>query len=101
MKTSRIFDINIENFKRKARFVAGGYTTETPATMTYASVVSIESVMIVLTLAALNDLEVKTGDIMNAYLTAPVGEKIWCICRTEFGVDAGKPAIITRALYMD
>ena len=36
---------------------------------------------------------------MNAYLTAPIGENIWCICGPEFGVDAGKPAIITRALY--
>ena len=68
-----IFDIKIENFKRKARFVAGGHTTETPATLTYASVVSRESVRISITLAALNDLEVKTGDIINAYLTSPVG----------------------------
>ena len=34
-----IFDINIENIKRKARFVARGNTIETPATLTYASVV--------------------------------------------------------------
>ena len=72
-----IFEIKIEKFRRKARFVAGGHTTETPETLTYASVVSRESARIALTLAALNDLEVKTGDIMNAYLTAPVGEKIW------------------------
>ena len=29
-----IFDINIENFKRKARFFAGGHTTETLETLT-------------------------------------------------------------------
>ena len=45
---------------------------ETPPTNTYASVVSQESVRIALTLAALNDLEVMTADIENAYLTAPV-----------------------------
>ena len=61
-----IFNIKIENFKRKARFVARGHTIETPATLTYASVVSRESVRITLTLAALNNLEVKTGEIMNA-----------------------------------
>jgi hypothetical protein len=50
--------------------------TETPATLTYSSVVSRESVRIALTLTALNQLEVKTADIENAYLTAPVAKKI-------------------------
>ena len=47
----------------------------------------------------LNDLEVKAGDIQNANLTAPCEEKIWTTLRPEFGVDAGKKAIITHALY--
>jgi hypothetical protein len=34
----------------KARFAAGGHTTDTPHAMTYASVVSRESVRIALTL---------------------------------------------------
>ena len=95
-----IFDVKMEDFQRKARFVAGGHmTTSPPASVTYATVVSRESVRIALTLAALNDLEVKTADIENAYLTAPVGEKIWCLLGPEFGADAGKKAIIVRALY--
>ena len=51
--------------------------TEAPAAITYASVVSRETVRIALTLAALNDLEVKVGDVMNAYITAPCSENIW------------------------
>jgi len=35
-----VFDVKMEDFKRKARYVAGGHMTETPAAMTYASVVS-------------------------------------------------------------
>jgi hypothetical protein len=35
-----IFDVKVEDFRRKARFVAGGHTTDTPHVMTYASVVS-------------------------------------------------------------
>jgi hypothetical protein len=35
-----IFDVKMEDFRRKARFVAGGHTTGTPHAMTYASVVS-------------------------------------------------------------
>ena len=50
-------------------------------------------------MAALNDLEVKTTDIMNAYLTAPVTEKIWTWLGPEFGSDAGKKALVVRALY--
>jgi hypothetical protein len=34
-----IFDVKIEDLRRKARFVAGGHTTDTPHAMTYASVV--------------------------------------------------------------
>jgi hypothetical protein len=39
-----IFDVNMKDFRRKARFVAGGQTTDNPHAMTYASVVSMESV---------------------------------------------------------
>jgi len=94
-----VYDIKMEDFRRKARFVAGGHMTSTPATNTYASVVSRESVRTALTLAALNDLEVKTADIENAYLTAPVTEKVWTILGPEFGEDAGKRAIVVRSLY--
>jgi len=35
-----IFDVKMEDFRRKARLVAGGPMTDTPTTNTYASVVS-------------------------------------------------------------
>ena len=54
---------------------------------------------IALTLAGLNDLEVKVSDIENAYITAPCTEKIWMVLGTEFGSDAGKQAIVVCALY--
>jgi hypothetical protein len=73
--------------------------TETPATNTYTSVISQESVCIALTLAVLNDLELKTADIENAYLTAPVSEKIWCVLGPEFGADAGECAVVVSSLY--
>ena len=66
-----IFDVKMgENFRRKARMVAGGHTTEAPATLTYSSVVSQDSVRTALTIAVLNDLKVLSCDIQNAYLTA-------------------------------
>jgi hypothetical protein len=57
-----IFDVKMEDFQQKARLVAGGHRTEAPATITYASVVSHETVRLALTIASLNDLEVKVGD---------------------------------------
>ena len=94
-----IFTVKMENFRRKARYVADGHKTEVPATLVYASVVGRETVRIALTIAALNDLEVKSADIENAYLNAPNKEKIWVVLGPEWGADAGKKAIIVRALY--
>jgi hypothetical protein len=94
-----IFYVKMEGFRRKARFFVGVHTKDTPHAMTYASVVSRDSVRIAFTLAALNDLNVKMADIENAYLTAPITEKIWTGLGPEFGNDAGKWALIVRALY--
>jgi hypothetical protein len=79
--------------------VAGGHLTQAPATITYASVVSRETVHLALTFASLNDLEVKVGNVLNACITTPVKEKVWAILGPEFGLDSGKNAIIVRALY--
>jgi hypothetical protein len=94
-----VFDIKMEDFKQKAQLVTGGHKTEDTATITYASVVSRKTVRIALMLAALNDLQVKAGDVLNAYITAPVKEKVWTILGPEFGNNSGKSAIIVRDLY--
>ena len=73
--------------------------TTTPAAITYASVVTRETVRIILTLAALNGLEVKVGDVENTYITAPVREKIWMVLGPEHGEDTGKKALIVHDLY--
>jgi hypothetical protein len=71
-----IFDVKMEDFRLKARFVAGGHTIDKPHAMMHAVVVSRDSVRIVLTLAALNDLNVNMADIENAYLPFPITENI-------------------------
>ena len=92
-----IFDVKMgENFRHKARFVAGRHTTETPTPLNYSSVVSRDSVRII---AALNGLQVMACDIPNAYLTANCHEKIWTYTGPEFGSDHGQPMIIRKALY--
>ena len=94
-----IWDVKMEDFRRKARYVADGHKTAAPDSSVYAGVVSRETVRIALTIAALNDLDVMTSDIQNAFLTAPCEEKCWIILGPEFGADEGKSAVIVRALY--
>ena len=71
-----VFDVKAD-FTRKARYVAGGHLTEPPASITYASVVSRESVRIAFTIAALNGLDVMTADAQNAYLNSKPKEHYW------------------------
>ena len=69
--------------------------TEELAAITYASVVSRETVRVALMIATLIDLEVKLGNILNT----PVSEKFWTTLDPEFGKDAKKTAVIVKALY--
>ena len=93
-----VFDIKMD-LTRKARLVAGGHMTEAPKDTTFSSVVSRDSVRIMFTVAALNDLKVLAADVQNAYLNAPTKEKVYCIAGPEFGTRAGQEVQIVRALY--
>ena len=73
--------------------------TKAPPMVTYASVVSCETVCIVLTTAVLNKLQVKCGDVLNAYITALVMELIWTTLGPEFDDDQGKTEIFVCAFY--
>jgi len=100
IKCHFIFDVKMgENFRRKARLVANGNETESPAALTYSSVVSRDSVRIALLVASLNDLQLLSCDIQNAYLTADCREKIYITAGPEFGSDAGSIMVIKKALY--
>lgn len=100
IKCHMIYDVKMgENFRRKAGMMAGGHMTNTPAALTYSSVVARDSVHICLMLAALNGLDVRSCDIQNAYLTAPCREKIWTCAGEEFSSDSRCIMIVVRALH--
>ena len=69
---------------RKARFVAGDHLTDPPTAMTYASVVSRDSVRIAFLLAALNDLEHSICVIVQALYGLKTSANAWCnhMCST-------------------
>ena len=66
----------MEDLQWKARMVDGGHMTYNPPTITYARVVSHETVRNALRMAALHDLIIKTAEILNAYIKALCGEKV-------------------------
>ena len=82
--------------------VAGGHCNkDIPAYTTYSSVASRDSVRLAFLLAALNDLDILSADIGNAFLNAPPRERVHVILGPElFGKEKeGRTAIVVRALY--
>ena len=67
-----IFDVKMEDFRRKDRLLAGEYVTYPPSIITYANVVSREIVRVDFSLATTNDFPGKVGYIQNSYITEPV-----------------------------
>jgi hypothetical protein len=70
-----VFDVKLD-LVRKARFVAGGHQTDPLKESVYSSVVSRDSVRLAFLIAALNELEILSADIQNAYLNATTKERI-------------------------
>jgi len=80
IKCHLIFAVKHGLLERKAHYVARGHMTAHSASVTYASVVSRESVHIAFVFAAFNGLEMEAADVGNAYLNAPTIEKIVITC---------------------
>jgi hypothetical protein len=71
-----VFGVKLD-LVRIERFVAGGHQRDPPKESVYSSIVSRDSVHLAFLIAALNDLEILSADVQNAYLNAPTKEKIY------------------------
>ena len=80
--------------------MGGGHTTNAPASITYSSVVSRDSVLIKLTISAMNGLDIFACDIKNVYLTAKWREIIWTTAGPEFSLEEGSIMVVKMALYI-
>jgi hypothetical protein len=85
--------------RHKARLVCGGHLTPTPLESVYSSVVSLRGVRMLCFLAELNDMEVWSTDIGNAYLESYTQEKVYIIAGPEFGEREGHTLIVQKACY--
>jgi len=94
-----IFDHVKMDLTRKCPIVAQGDQIETPSNLTYASVVSRDSIRIALLLSALNGLTLLAADVAGAYLNAPCRERVHTVLGPEFGQYEGMTAVIEKSLY--
>ena len=94
-----IYDIKQQDLRHKARLVVGGHVIDSTKHIVYSSNVHNISVRLLLLLAMKNNLNIMTGDIGNAFPTAPCIEKIWSVAGVEFGERNGSVIEIQRALY--
>eukprot|EP00957_Ditylum_brightwellii_P111432 8499245-Ditylum_brightwellii.AAC.1 len=62
--------------------------------MTYSSVVSRDRIRFAFLIAGLNDLDVMSCNLQNAYLKATRKENIWFVGGKECGEDQGKVLVI-------
>ena len=79
--------------------MAGGHAAQIPDVITYSSVVSRDSVCLCFLLAALNNLDVQSCDIQNAYQTANCREKIYTRAGSEFEDEKHEYIIVKCVLY--
>ena len=94
-----IYDIKQQDLRHKARLVVGGHVVDSTDHVVYSSNVHNISVRLLRLLVMKNNLNIMTGDIGNAFPTAPSMEKIWSVAGVEFGDKHGLVVEIQRALY--
>ena len=79
--------------------MADGHKVETPPSISYNTGVSRGSVRILLMVAALYDLDIKSCDIQNAFLSVDNLEQHWIRAGPEFRAEQGKVFVVNRTLY--
>ena len=75
------------------------HKVETPASITYPSMVSRDNIRIVLLITSLNDLDLCACDMGNVYLNTTYREKLWTIIWPNFGSEKEAMMIIEATLY--
>ena len=98
IRTHLVYDCKHDG-RHKARMVADGHLTTVPIDSVYSGVVSLRGLRTLVFLAELNDLQIWSTDIGNAYLEAETKERVFFIAGSEFGELEGHTLIIHKALY--
>ena len=100
-KSKLAFDRSVHKFK--ARLVARGFTQQEGLNYneTFSLVVKFDSIRMILSIAATEDMEIVQFDVCTVFLNAPIEEEIY-MCQPRGFMDAtlGKQVCrILKALY--
>ena len=93
-----IFDVEMD-LTRKFRYVSEGHLDDPPSFMNYVIVVSCDIFLLSFLIAALNDLDILSGDIQNAYFNAPTKGNFVLNAGDDLKYDQVKVVVVVRALY--
>ena len=85
--------------RHKARLVADGHLTPEPVESIYSGVVSLRNLKLDIFLGKLNNLELWGANIGNAYLEAPIEEKLCIVAGPEFEDWEGYILGFSKTLY--
>eukprot|EP00957_Ditylum_brightwellii_P008221 621974-Ditylum_brightwellii.AAC.1 len=88
-----IFDIK-HDLQRKARFVVGGHVIDSSDHNTNSSTVKDILVRLMMLIAVNNNIGMMSGDIGNAFCTAPCDKKIRSTAGDEFGERKGATVVL-------
>eukprot|EP00957_Ditylum_brightwellii_P193388 14725320-Ditylum_brightwellii.AAC.1 len=91
-----IFNIK-HDLRHKARFVVGGHVVDSSKHTTFSSTVQDIPVRLMLLIAVKNNLGMVSGDIGNAFCTAPCAKQIWSVAGDDFGPRKGSVVTLKRA----
>ena len=86
-------------FEKKAHLVAGGNRIDYSMHHTSYSTVRSASTRLFLAIAAANNLKARIGDIKNACIWAPCGEKMWSTLGPELDENEGVKMLIDAAAH--
>lgn len=94
-----VWDVKFD-LRRKARICLGGHRTDPPKEDVYSGVIGLDTVRLLFSLTALNDLQICAADVGNAFLHGTTREKVWVEAGPEFGPDIqGLPLLVVKAWY--
>jgi hypothetical protein len=88
-----------QDVQYKLCLVVGEHVIDSSEHTTYSLVIENISVRLLFLAAQHQGLGIMTGDIGNAFPTAPCAEKVWSKCGPEFGDQEGAIVTLQQALY--
>ena len=87
------------NLLKKAHLIVGENLLDILMYCTTSSMARAASIKLLILITVANNLQIRVGDIKNAYIQAPCGEKVWSKAGSEFRKYERMKILIEKSLY--